>query len=87
MSELDTALEHALAAALVKVLPAVLEELGAVAVPRAFSVPQVAAQLDVSEQTVYRLIRSDDLATVPHLNPQRIAGRTLEDFLAGKRAS
>jgi excisionase family DNA binding protein len=81
---LEDALEQALTAALGKTLPTVLEQMATVVGPRAYSVAQVATQLEVSDQTVYRLIQSGVLPVVPHLNPQRVAARALEAFLAGE---
>ena len=81
---LEEALQQALTAALEKVLPRVLEQMATALGPRAYSVADVAKQLDVSDQTIYRLIESDVLPAVPHLNPKRIASGALEAFLAGK---
>jgi excisionase family DNA binding protein len=79
------ALERAVADALANTLPAVVDRLAGTAGPRAYSVTQVAERLGVSDQTVYRLIGAGHLATVPHLNPQRVAAAALDEFLAGKR--
>jgi excisionase family DNA binding protein len=81
---LQEALEQALTAALEKVLPRVIEQMATVVGPRAYSVATVAKQLDVSDQTIYRLIDSDVLPVVPHMTPKRIAAGALEAFLAGE---
>jgi excisionase family DNA binding protein len=78
------AIERALADALSTALPGVVDQLARVGGPRAYSVAQVAERLEVSEQTVYRLIQAGHLPTVPHLNPQRIAASALEQFLSRK---
>jgi len=75
------AIEQALADALAHSLPDVVDRLAATAGPRAYSVEQVADRLDVSVQTVYRLIAAGHLATVPHLKPARVAASALDDFL------
>ncbi|MBO0863487.1 MAG: helix-turn-helix domain-containing protein [Mycobacterium sp.] len=79
---LETAIEQAIAAALTASLPGVIDQLTDVAGPRAYSVATVANRLDVSEPTIYRLIKCGLLPTVPHLNPTRIAAAALEKFLA-----
>lgn len=71
------AIEQAIADA----LTAAADRLAEVSGPRAYSVPQVAERLDVSEQTVRRLIHAGHLPTVPHLNPWRISAAALDEFL------
>lgn len=83
-SPLD-AIERAVADALANTLPGVVDQLATIGGPRAYSISHVAERLEVSDQTVYRLIHDGHLATVPHLNPARIAATELDDFLAGKR--
>jgi excisionase family DNA binding protein len=84
---LETSFERMVADALADALPAVVDRLIATSGPRAYTVHQVAERLEVSEQTVYRLIRAGDLAAVPHLSPVRVAATELTEFLAGRRAS
>ncbi|HEY2303915.1 MAG TPA: helix-turn-helix domain-containing protein [Acidimicrobiales bacterium] len=79
------AIERAVADALANTLPGVVDRLAETAGPRAYAVAQVAERLEVSDQTVYRLIKDGHLATVPHLSPTRIAAAALDEFLAGKR--
>lgn len=80
------AIEQALAEALTKALPVAVDQLAIIGGPRAYTVAQVAVRLDVSETTVRRLIYDGHLLAVPHLNPTRIAARTLDRFLAGELA-
>ena len=75
-------LDAIIGAAVADAVSGALEDLAAVAGPRAYSVTEVAERLDVSPQTVYRLIADGHLAAVPHLRPTRIAGTALEAFLA-----
>lgn len=77
------AIERAVADALSNTLPGVVDRLAIIGGPRAYSVHEVAVRLDVSDQTVYRLIQAGRLPVVPHLNPQRIAASALDTFLAG----
>jgi excisionase family DNA binding protein len=79
------AIERAVADALANTLPAVVDRLAETAGPRAYAVHQVAQRLEVSDQTVYRLIHDGHLPTVPHLSPARVAAAALDEFLAGKR--
>jgi excisionase family DNA binding protein len=79
------AIERAIAEALRNALPDVVDQLAAAGGPRAYSIAQVAERLEVSEQTVYRLIRAGRLSTVPHLSPLRVASHELDEFLIGKR--
>ena len=78
------AIERAVADALTNALPGVVDQLAAIAGPRAYSVTQVAERLEVSEQTVYRLIAAGHLRTVPYLSPQRISAGALDEFLSRK---
>jgi len=77
-------IEQAVTIALAATLPTVVDALAAMGGPRAYSVEQIAERLDVSRQTIYRLIRNGDLAAVPHLTPIRIAASTLDDFLRAR---
>ncbi len=81
----DGLLERAVADALAAALPAAVDRIAAQTGPRAYSVAQVAERLGLSHQTIYKLIRDGHLPTVPHLNPQRVAARALDEFLAGRR--
>lgn len=76
------AIERAIADSLAARLPAVVDRLAEVGGPRAYSVAEVAARLDLSEASVRRLIAAGHLPTVPHLNPQRIAASALDHFLS-----
>lgn len=77
----ETVLSEAIGAALRDTLPTVVDDLVAVGGPRAYSVAEVARRLDVSTDTVRRLIAAGHLVTVPHLSPTRVAARTLDAFL------
>ncbi|HEY2301812.1 MAG TPA: helix-turn-helix domain-containing protein [Acidimicrobiales bacterium] len=79
------AIERAVADAVTHALPGVVDRLAEIGGPRAYSVHQVAERLEVSDNTVYRLISEGHLSTVPHLNPARVAATELDEFLAGKR--
>jgi hypothetical protein len=82
----DTAdpIGRAVADALVRVLPGVVDQLAGTLGPRAYSVAEVADRLGVSKQTVYNLIRAGRLDTIPHLPMTRVAARALDAFLTGR---
>lgn len=80
---LEDAIEQAIAEALSRSLPGVVNQLAAIAGPRAYSVVEVAERLGLSETTVRRLIQDGHLDTVPHLSPTRVAASTLDAFLRG----
>jgi excisionase family DNA binding protein len=84
VTNLDDALARAVADAMTHTLPTVVDRLVEVGGPRAYSVVQVADRLGLSESTVRQLIRDGHLATVPHLNPIRIAASTLGDFFSAQ---
>lgn len=52
--------------------------------PRAYSPAEVAARLDVSENTVRNLLARGQLRRVPHLDPIRIAAAELARFLEAR---
>lgn len=79
------ALTRAITEALAASLPGVVNRLAEIGGPRAYSIPEVAERLDLSDTTVRKLIADGHLPTVPHLNPMRVAAAALDEFLAGKR--
>ena len=74
----------AFADVLARELPGVVVRLAASLGPVAYSVAEVARRLDVSEPTVYRLIRAGRLTVIPHLPKTRVAASALDDFMRGR---
>ena len=75
--------EAAVANAMTKAVPLVIDALTEATGPRAYSVDEVAGRLSVSASTVRRLIDDGKLAAVPNLSPPRVAADELAAFLRG----
>jgi len=76
----------AVADAIERTLPTVVDRIADHVGPRAFTVAEAARALKISERSVYRLVADGRIAIIPHLSIKRIAASALDDFMRGRTA-